>query len=86
MKFSCILNWIKKNRVYVNSGCVIAVVNIYKSSLTMEETILNKGILEKLTREGKSLAFYTIVNKAETLKHLIVYNNLWTYINPTSVH
>jgi hypothetical protein len=33
----------------------------------MEETLPNKGILEKLTREGKSLAFYTIINKAETL-------------------
>jgi hypothetical protein len=33
----------------------------------MEETLLDKGILEKLTREGKNLAFYIIVNKAETL-------------------
>jgi hypothetical protein len=33
----------------------------------MEETLLNKGILEKLARAGKSLAFYIIVNKAETL-------------------
>jgi hypothetical protein len=33
----------------------------------MEETLPDKGILEKLTREKKSLAFYTIVNKAETL-------------------
>jgi hypothetical protein len=29
----------------------------------MEETFLNKGILEKLTREGKGLAFYTTINK-----------------------
>jgi hypothetical protein len=29
----------------------------------MEETLLDKGILEKLTREGKSLAFYIVVNK-----------------------
>jgi hypothetical protein len=29
----------------------------------MEETFPDKRILEKLTREGKSLAFYTIVNK-----------------------
>jgi hypothetical protein len=29
----------------------------------MEETLLDKGILEKLTREGKSLAFYIAVNK-----------------------
>jgi hypothetical protein len=33
----------------------------------MEETLPDKGILKKLTREGKSLAFYTIVNKVETL-------------------
>jgi hypothetical protein len=33
----------------------------------MEEILLNKKILEKLTKEGKSLAFYTTVNKAETL-------------------
>jgi hypothetical protein len=33
----------------------------------MEETHLDKGILEKLTREKKSLAFYTTVNKVETL-------------------
>jgi len=33
----------------------------------MEETLPNKGILEKLIREGKSLAFYTSINKAETL-------------------
>jgi hypothetical protein len=29
----------------------------------MEETLLDKGILEKLIREGKSLAFYTTANK-----------------------
>jgi hypothetical protein len=34
----------------------------------MEETFPNKGILEKLTREGKSLAFYTAINKVKTLK------------------
>jgi hypothetical protein len=33
----------------------------------MEKTFLAKGILEKLTREGKILAFYIDVNKAETL-------------------
>jgi hypothetical protein len=33
----------------------------------MEETLPHKGILEKLTRKGKSLAFYIAVNKAETL-------------------
>jgi hypothetical protein len=29
----------------------------------MEETLPDKGIVEKLTREGKSLAFHTTVNK-----------------------
>jgi hypothetical protein len=33
----------------------------------MEETFHDKGILEKLKREGKSLAFYTTVNKVEIL-------------------
>jgi hypothetical protein len=33
----------------------------------MEETLLDKEILEKLTKEGKSLAFYIAVNKVETL-------------------
>jgi hypothetical protein len=33
----------------------------------MEETLHNKGILQKLIRKGKSLAFYRAVNKAETL-------------------
>jgi hypothetical protein len=33
----------------------------------MEEALFDKRILENLIREGKSLAFYTTVNKAETL-------------------
>jgi hypothetical protein len=33
----------------------------------MEETLLDKGIIEKLIRERKSLAFYTAINKVETL-------------------
>jgi hypothetical protein len=33
----------------------------------MEETFPDKGILEKLIREGKTLAFYTTINKVETL-------------------
>jgi hypothetical protein len=33
----------------------------------MEETLFDKRILKKLTRKGKSLAFYTVLNKAETL-------------------
>ncbi len=48
--------------MYVNGGRVIADVSIQKSSLTMEETF-NKFFLEKLKREGKSLAFYTTANK-----------------------
>jgi hypothetical protein len=33
----------------------------------MDKTLPNKGIIEKLTRERKNLAFYTAINKAETL-------------------
>jgi hypothetical protein len=33
----------------------------------MEETFFDQKIPEKLARKGKSLAFYTIVNKGETL-------------------
>jgi hypothetical protein len=33
----------------------------------MEEILLDKGILEKLTRKGKNMAFYIVVNKAKTL-------------------
>jgi hypothetical protein len=33
----------------------------------MEETLLDKGILEKLTRKRKNLTFYIAVNKVETL-------------------
>jgi hypothetical protein len=33
----------------------------------MEETFLDKGILEKLTKKGKNLAFYTTINKVETI-------------------
>jgi hypothetical protein len=53
--------------MYVNDGRVIVIMSIYKSSLIMEEILPKKGILEKLTREGKSLAFYIIVNKIKTL-------------------
>ncbi len=34
-----------------------------KSNLTMDETLLEKGILEKLTKERKNLVFYTTANK-----------------------
>jgi hypothetical protein len=64
MKFSCIkLQRRKENVVYVNGGRVIATVSIYKSSLTMEEILFNKGILEKLTKKRKNLAFYAAANK-----------------------
>jgi hypothetical protein len=33
----------------------------------MKETLTDKGILEKLTKKRKSLAFYTTINKAKTL-------------------
>jgi hypothetical protein len=33
----------------------------------MEEILLDKGILEKLTRKRKSLAFYIAINKVKTL-------------------
>jgi len=33
----------------------------------MEETFPNKGILKKLTKKEKSLAFYIVVNKVKTL-------------------
>jgi hypothetical protein len=33
----------------------------------MEEILIDKGIIQKMTREGKNLTFYTAVNKAETL-------------------
>ncbi len=42
--------------MYVNGGRVIGVVSIWKSNLTMEETLPNKGILEKMTEEGNNLA------------------------------
>jgi len=34
-----------------------------KNFLTMEEALLDKGILEKLKGEEKGLPFYTIANK-----------------------
>jgi hypothetical protein len=33
----------------------------------MEETLPDKGILEKLAKEGVNLAFYIAVNKVEAL-------------------
>ncbi len=53
----------------------------------MEETFPDKGILENLTREGKELGLLYSrqqswnPKQAITLKHLIAYNNLRTYIN-----
>jgi hypothetical protein len=54
----------------------------------MEETLPNKGILKKPTREGKNLTFFYNCQQswnpkqAKIVKHLIAYNNLKTYINP----
>ncbi len=61
------LKRMKENVVYVNGGCVVVVMNIQKSNLTMEEIFFNKRILKKLTRKGKNLTFYTTVNKAKAL-------------------
>ncbi len=72
--------------MYVTDDHVIIIGSIYKSSLNMEETFPDKGILKKLTIETKSLAFYTAINKVETLKHLITYKILRTYINSRNVH
>jgi hypothetical protein len=49
--------------VDLNGGRVMAVVSIYKSCLIMKEILPDKGILKKLKREGKGLAFYTIANE-----------------------
>jgi hypothetical protein len=48
--------------MYVNGGRVhrehLEIQSDYgRNFVTMEETLPNKGILEKLTREGKSLTF-----------------------------
>ncbi len=48
--------------MYVDGGRAMAAVSMQKSQLIMEET-LHKGILEKLKRERKVWAFYTVVNK-----------------------
>jgi len=57
----------KENVVYANGDRVITAMSIQKSNMIMEETLPDQGILEKLTRERKSLAFHTAINKAETL-------------------
>jgi hypothetical protein len=33
----------------------------------MEKTLPDKGIIKKLTKKGKSLAFYIALNKVKTL-------------------
>ncbi len=45
----------KENVVYVNGGHVITAMNIQKSSLIMEETLPNKGILEKIYNRREEL-------------------------------
>jgi hypothetical protein len=49
--------------MYVNGGYVIATMNILKSILTMEEILSNKGILKKLTKEGKVWPFIQLSTK-----------------------
>jgi hypothetical protein len=50
--------------MYVNGGCVITIVNIYKSNLIMEETFHDKGVIEILTREGnKACPFIQLSTK-----------------------
>jgi hypothetical protein len=66
MKLSCIKLQRKKEHVYVNGARIMAVVSIYKSCLTMEETLPDKRILEKLKGKGKGLAFYTTTNKLKS--------------------
>ncbi len=53
-----------------------------RNSLTIEETLPDKEILEKLKGEGKGWAFYIVANKLNP-KHLIRFRHLRTYINPT---
>lgn len=70
MNFLCILNWIEKKERKLsvcNDGRVITIMNIKKSSLTMERTFPNKGILKKLTRIFFFLDILYNINKVETL-------------------
>ncbi len=48
--------------MYVDGGRAMAVVNIQKSQLIIEETP-DKGILKKIKGEKKGQAFYTTSNK-----------------------
>jgi hypothetical protein len=53
----------------------------------MEEILPNKGILKKLTRREELGLLYSYQQswnpkQAITLKHIISYSNLRTYINP----
>jgi len=73
MKFLCITKKERKRNICKRLSCnnrrehLEIQFDYGRNFLTMYETFFNKGIIEKLTREGKSLAYYTIVNKAETL-------------------
>jgi hypothetical protein len=82
---SHVLNWIKKKERKC-SVCKRWSCNSRHEHLKIQSdygrTFHDKGIFKKLTREGKNLAFYTTINKVITLKHLIIYSNLKTYINP----
>ncbi len=43
--------------MYVNVGPVIAAMGIQKSNLTMEETLHDKGILEKIDKKKEKFSF-----------------------------
>jgi len=64
MKFSCIKLQIKERK---HNVCKWWPCNSCHKHLEIQfdygGNFLNKGILEKLTREGKNLAFYTAANK-----------------------
>jgi hypothetical protein len=64
MKFSCIKLQIKERK---HSVCKWWLCNSRREHLEIQSNYggnsLNKGILEKLIREGKNLAFYTAANK-----------------------
>ncbi len=57
------LQRMKEYVVYVDGGRVITTMNIQKIQFDYGGNSPNKGILEKLKREKKGLAFYTSTNK-----------------------
>jgi len=68
---SHVLNWIEKKEKK-HSVCKWWSCNIHCEHLEIQSDYggnfpWQNGIIEKLTREGKNLAFYTTVNKVKTL-------------------